>query len=130
MPAGIGTFDFISLKGGVIPGSGEQVEEITRPNVDGVAYRKIGKRGEPFEMESLVDVLDAAAAKTLLTNYKALQGTLQNLELEDGSIYSNVIVLNIRETGRQVVTNSIGGLVANSTILVRASWTLEMTDTV
>ena len=131
MTAKIGTFNFVSLKGNVNPAKGEQLEVITRANVDGVAFRKTGKRAESFEMQSLVDGLSSTeTALTLLDSYKAMQGTLVTLTLEDGSIYNNVMVLRVTEIERLPIKSSVGGIVPGSDYLLRCSWTLQMTETV
>jgi hypothetical protein len=127
MPAGIGSYNFIAFKGGVNPGTGENLEEITRPNVDGVAYRKIGKKAPPFQMISIADVANDAAATSLLNNYKALQGTLATIELEGGSTYTNVAVLSVEQMERIPVTGSIGGLVEGSTVILKCRWVLQAT---
>lgn len=122
MPS-IGAYDFLSLRGDLVPGNAVQVEEITRPGVGGIAYRHTGARGEPFRMVSLVDTATAAAAATLLRNYKALQGYLTTLADDTGQIWTNVMVLRVTpDQPRQVLAAS--GIV----YLVRCEWALQMTE--
>ena len=125
---GIGSYNFIKLSGGINPGTGEQVEEITRAGVDGVAFRKIGKRGFAFEMRSVVDVADAAAAQTLVGNYKALQGSIVNIVDDTGRTWNNYIVLRVRPIQARPVTSATGGLVNDPEYLVSASWIMQATE--
>lgn len=127
--ASIGGYSFITLEGGLNPGSGEQLEEITRPGVDGVAYRRIGRRGVPFRMQSLADVANAANAHSLILNYKALQGGLVTLVDETGQSWFNVMVLRVQCSQPKYVTGMSGGLTGGQTgYLVSADWLLQMTE--
>lgn len=128
MAGSIGSYNFVTLKGAVNLGSGENLEAITRANVDGVAYRKTGKRGEPFEMISAVDLTSYSSAATTYENYKALQGTLQTLTIEGGTIYTNMAILNVVEVARQPIITSSGGQNANSTVLLECRWLLQSTN--
>lgn len=123
--ASIGGLSVITLRGGINPGTGEQLQDITRPGVDGIAYRKVGKRGRPFTMESVVDVANAAAVTTAIANYKALQGTLVTVVENNGQTWTNVAVLNVRPAEPQKVLTATTG----SDYLLRATWTLQMTET-
>lgn len=127
---GIGAYNFVTLKGEINPGSGHQMEEITRPGVDGVAFRRIGRRGFPFKVQSMVDVATDSAAAALLSSYKALQGTVVSLTDETGQVWNNIVVLNVRPAGRKYVVAKSGGLDAGQTgYLVRCEWMLQATET-
>lgn len=129
MSASIGSFTFLTLKGGVSIGSGMTLQEITRPNVDGISYRKVGKRGEPFQVNTVIDLLNYPTAKTRVSDYAAMQGTLVTLVEESGSTWNNVLVLNTRHVETVPIRSSVGGITANSLVLLSMVWTLRMTET-
>jgi hypothetical protein len=128
MPS-IGGFEFITLKGEIDLGNGMQVEDVSRPGVNGVAFRLLQRRGEPFRLASTVDVANLAAANTLLLDYKEMQGTLQDVEDEHGTVWSNLMVLSVRTRQRQYTVGKSGGLVVGNTgYLVLADWVLQATE--
>jgi len=124
----IGGRSVLSIDGDFDLATGEQLEDITRANVDGISYRKLGKRGHPFQLISLVDVATAGAAKAELEAYKALQGTLVTVVDDTGASVSQLAVLSVRRAGpvRRVV-NPVGGVNGGSYLLA-ARWDLEPTD--
>ena len=127
MPAGIANYDFISFKGGLGP-TGENLEEITRPNVDGIAYRKTGKRALPFQMISTVDVDSAEDAKDLLLDYKLLQGSLWTIEDDTGKEWENVAVIEIEHLYTRKIEGAVGGVSTNKEYLMACRWSLQMTE--
>jgi hypothetical protein len=124
------TYDFVSLKGEVNPGTGQQLQELTRSGVDGVAFRRVGRRGYPFRMYSVRDVVNEVAAQDLIHYYKEMQGQIINITDELGNDWYNVIVLNVRMQQPKYATAISGGLAGvSSGLIVRADWTLQMTET-
>jgi len=127
MPS-IGSIELLTLSGAVNPGTGEQVEEITRPGVDGVAFRRIGKRGIPFRMQSVTDVSSSYNAQNHINACKALQGTVIDIEDATGRTWSNYIVLRAQPTNTQKVTGASGGLTSSPAYLITIAWTLQATE--
>jgi len=127
MPS-IGSQSFISLRGALQP-FGERLEEITRAGVDGVAFRKLGKRSQPYQMMSVVDVADAAAASAEIEACKALQGTLQTVTEDNSNATEEVAVLLVEVSAVQPIATPSGGTVDgdDGTFLVRLVWTLQNT---
>jgi hypothetical protein len=120
----------ISLKiWGLDTGAGENLQEITRPHVDGIAYRKVGKRGRTFQGESIVDVASAASAKTTFETYKATQGSLVTVVDDAGNSWTNVAVLAVRRAGNPKRTYTPVGGEAGGGWLLRARWVFQMTET-
>ena len=105
----------------------EEVEVITRPNVDGAAYRTMGQRSTPFRMTSVVDVDDAADAETLADTYKALKGTLVTIVDDHGQTHNYVAVLDVDIVRKKKLIVGVGGLSASMGYLVEAAWTLQET---
>ena len=118
----------ISIRGQIESGDGERVEEITRAHVDGIAFRKIGKRGAPFSMTSLVDVGSAATAKSTYTTYKATEGSLVTLVDDAGNSWANVMVLSVRRGGVKRTYTPVGGISGGGWLL-SCQWVFRMTDT-
>ena len=108
----------------------DQIEEITRPNVDGVAVRVIGQRGVKFQIYTGVDVDDAAAAEALAATYKALQGTLVTVVDAHGQTHTYIAVHHVDIVRKRPLANAVGGLSALAGYWVDAAWTLQETNTV
>ena len=108
----------------------QTLEPITRPNIDGVAYRVVGQRGGPFRMLSIVDVDDDAAAEALADTYKALIGTLVTVLDDHGQTHTNIVVLDSRILRKQPVKQAGGGLSTSQGYLVTTVWTLEESNVV
>ncbi len=98
----VGSVEFLTL--GEPTSVAEESELITRPNVDGVAIRKAGTRGRTVILEATRDIAaaDAAALKTALDSYKALQGTTVSIITDTGVTRTNMYI--------QQVTIPIGGV--------------------
>lgn len=127
MSAGVGDYDFISFKGGIGP-TGQNLEEITRPNVDGIAYRKTGKRALPFQMISIVDVESAQDAQDTLLDYKELQGTLQTIEDDTGKTWEDVAILQVEHISTRKIESAVGGISSNKEYLLTCRWSMQITS--
>ena len=124
----IGAYSFISMIGAGLGPAAETVEDISRTGLDGHAYRKTGKRSEPVQMQSLVDVADAAAAKALIDNYLGIQATLVNVTDAQGNQRTNVCVLRVGDFRVSEFKTGVGMTSDSNTLLVRAVWTLQVTE--
>ncbi|MBN46294.1 MULTISPECIES: hypothetical protein [unclassified Methylophaga] len=124
------TFDFVTLTGDMNPGTGHQVEELSRPGVDGVSYRRIGRRGLPFQMKSVRDVINIADAYNLVHSYKDLQGQIIDIFDERGVDWYNIMVLRCQPRAPRYVDAMAGGLSgAANGYVVEVEWLLQMTET-
>lgn len=123
MPS-IGAKSFTFLDGQVNP-LGERLQEITRPGVDGYAYRKIGKKAEPYTMSSVTEVTSLSAEETTVDGYKDIVGTLVTVEDERGNSHENQTVLAVQHVGTQPITSPSGGSYTNSVALIYCQWTLQ-----
>ncbi len=127
--AAIGGITLLTLTGGINPGDGEQVEEITRPGVDGIAFRRIGKRGFPFRLQTTLDVESSAQAKAHIISCKSLQGSVVNFTDGVGQTWNNYIVLRVTHTETRRIQTAVGGLSgSNAAYLVSMAWTLQATE--
>ena len=127
MPPAIGAITFLTLTG-VFKTLGEELESIKRAGVDGVALRKIGKGAEPTQVETMVDVLDAAAVKTLEAAYQALRGTVVTVTDGRGQTFSNIVVVDVAIEVVRPVAMFVGGGNPDPAFMVRAVWVLQPTE--
>jgi hypothetical protein len=111
----IGGYPFISLEGDLNP-SGMKLEPITRPGVDGVAYRETAQHPDPTELVSFYDALDWDDADGAIANYKAMQGTSQTIVMR-GKTYSNYWILDVAKFRRKAVVGAVGGTQRGSVLL-------------
>jgi len=123
----ISGYSFVTFTGELVPSGGITLEEITRPGVVGVAYRQVGKRGDPFTVQTLVDVASAASAQTLIRGYKALQGTVVPVIDGIGNAWPYVLVMGVRPNQPKYAAAMQGGLSGSWTgYLIECTWTLQI----
>lgn len=109
----IGSLYFVSLVGDLDP-AGQTLEPITRDAVDGVAYRELGERGDVSQLFGLAVVSSSSEAKTLIDNYKALQGTLQSIVMSEQT-WTNYLILAVQCSAPEGVAGLVGGKFAGGT---------------
>jgi len=121
--ASVGSESMVTLDG-VASGATEILENISRPGVDGTAYRKAGAKAREFSMRSVVDVADFAAAEVKLTAYRALVGTYVTVTDSRGVAHDDVLVLSMQPLQIRQTAVLVGGINAG-TVLVDAAWRLR-----
>jgi hypothetical protein len=125
--AGTATHSFISLEGAVDPSAGEQLEQIRRPNVDGVAFRQRGKMGKPYTMIGTLDLNDGTTSvpeQEIL--YKAEIGMVVSVTTGNGDVYGNQIVLDAKLISDRAILTPVGGVAGtDGTRLVKSKWRLQ-----
>lgn len=117
----IGTEEFISLDGD-IDVQKPTLSEITRPAVDGRAWRDEGERANIVTLSGVVDVDGGSAADTKMTTYSNMIGTTVSIRLR-GQTRTNYLVVDVITTGRKALATAAGGVTAG-TYLVSTEWTL------
>lgn len=124
----IGGFEFINITG---PAAGpkRQLDMEARPGVDGHALWDTGKRGEPFQALSVVDLLDMASGIGELRQYEAAVGgePLNFYWAGFSEPDFKVQVLDVKLIQLKQLVNGRGG-VRNGSVLLRAEWTLLAVD--
>jgi hypothetical protein len=98
----------------------ERVEDITRPEIDGHAFRRLGKRGAAVQVTTEVDT---ANATTALAAYRALIGTLVSVVRSDGATVTQVLVQDVTGVHTKKLTGAAGGVNGGNWLLT-AQWTL------
>lgn len=116
----IGNYQYITLIGALNPG-GESLQEITRPGVDGHAWRKAGKRGPVFQLMAVKDVSTAADVTTLVDGMKGLQAADPVTIYDDqGNYMTNAKILQVDHVRTQYVATPVGGVnVGNYLVTLR-----------
>lgn len=132
----IASFEFLDLKG--VPNLYEkEIETITRPNLDGTIIRELGKRGRPFALNSVVDVIDVHDGRTVANDYRDLVGG-GPVELVwhdyDFEVFDSkqVMVLRVDITSIQTI-GIIAGAIRDQTFtaseaILRCVWNLVFTE--
>lgn len=118
------------------PGVVRQVNEILqRGGVDGTGIRRMGIKGDPFQMRSIVDVTNRAAALALKAQYTVLceQGPLtlihDGVNYDAGGLRFGVLdVGDFSESKFAVGTGGIFTTLGSSGIWLGATWTLIPLD--
>lgn len=105
-----------------------QLEEITRPGVDGTAVREVGRRADPFEVVAMVDVNDIAAADAKADALQALQGTICGFTDAYGVNQGNVIVIRAQRVDIKKLVAASGGLSVSKGALVIFRFVLQKFD--
>lgn len=124
----IGSFEFLSLRGVVMPPRLQIDRPMMRPGVDGVGLWKTGSRGQPFELRSAVDVATVSAGRTLFQSYYQAIGDNPVDLVVDGYNFAaefwRVAILDVRASQVKGIINSAGGTLTNPLAKLVASWTL------
>lgn len=139
MPASItyegGVANFLSLRGSPA-GVGQAVEDLTRPGVNGHAYRKAGRRGAPFVMIGTADCLTAAEAKLILHGVSGVdglvgkaQGSIVSVVDDFARTWANVVLLEVEPLEERKIAGAVGGLNGISgTVLLVVRFVMQMTQ--
>ncbi|MCO6456791.1 MAG: hypothetical protein J5I93_15945, partial [Pirellulaceae bacterium] len=126
----IGDQYFTALEGPMDP-TGVQLMEITRPGVNGVAYKQLGSRGRPSQLRGLALVSSQSAAATLITTYKSLIGTTVTI-VHRGQNWTPFLVLDVMLADQpRTSPQSVGGIssagsdVTGAAVIVETVWTVQ-----
>ena len=119
----LGGNSFIRLIGG-LNHQAETLQDITRNNVNGVAYKKRGKRAAPSTFQCIA-LSTAATVASKLTTYFGLQGGLSTLVDEKGTSHTDVAVLSFTHHYTKAVTTSSDG---TTTHLIYGAFVLQDTS--
>jgi hypothetical protein len=106
----IGSEQFVYVAG-AIDEPGKTLIDRTEVGEDGAVYEEEAVRAEETELECAGNYSTVSAAKTALTNLKALIGTVVSIT-QQGSATSQVTVLDAKpdKAGRKILGAACGGL--------------------
>lgn len=94
MPS-IGSVEFMTLSG-IYEDQAQTIETMTRPGIDGVQARELGKTAEPSRFIGIMDVETAGDVVTQRKAVRALRGTLIDVVDDTGETESDVLVNEAR----------------------------------
>ena len=95
----------------------EQVEDLTRPHVDGMALRKLGTKGQSFRMVAIAGATDKDTAKTQINSYKALAGTVVDVIDDHEITWEKVAIMAVRIRQIKGVASVVGPMVDATKII-------------
>ena len=124
----IGVYEFIEL---VRPADihDEDVEIITRPGVDGIILRRLGKRGKPFDLISREDVASLTAGRQGISAYKDMIGGDAVVVIQNGvTLAPDYFVVAVRPLRLRAIATATGGLNPPSNAWLECAWTLVAQD--
>ena len=121
----IGTETFAGWSGVIRPAE-EVLQEITRPNIDGHDYRKLGERGPLSEIITTAIVADGETAKTTIEAYAALKTQIVEVEDQHESLWTSVMVLGIEILLSKAVAACAGTYAEATGVMIVARWTLQV----
>jgi hypothetical protein len=128
--SGTVVFPFLSLQGALLP-SRPTAEREMRAGVDGIGLWLTGARGEPFQIQTILDCVSAAAAASAFAAYLAAIHTKKDLyycSLLWGTIVvHDVVLVSIQKFGAAV--GGIQSFTGGSGAILTAAWTIETLDT-
>lgn len=138
--AGVGTLTFDRLSG-MFPPLTEVIADVSRPNIDGHAFQKWGKRAAPAQFDTAVAIshstVSLAAIDEEFTAYQALKNGsyLATVVLENNVTYTNVAILSVAPNpSRPWIIVPSGGTqgytargLGDPRIIVFATWVMQRT---
>lgn len=118
---GTNDIELISLTGTLSPRA-DEIQDITRPGVDGHAFRRTGERAPAFQSRLLLDLADPTGDLVLDTvrNLRDMQGKVVTIDDDHGFEHSGVVCLAMTIV-RQDKILAAGGGVSDST----PNWLIE-----
>jgi len=115
----------------VLRGTGDelglQLEDITRPGVDGHAFGELGKRADVSPLLTVLDVASVADAETEYAACKALEGQIGTVKYGSGEEVVNVVVLKVRKVrAPQSLPVAVGSARVNDgNVLLWLEWLVQ-----
>ncbi|MCK5127541.1 MAG: hypothetical protein KAR42_14895 [candidate division Zixibacteria bacterium] len=117
----INTYQMVSMTD-TIGGYGVKSEDETRAGLDGHTLRKLGFRGETFQLITGSTHLDFAAMQQAVKDLYALQGTMVEVINGVGQSFKLVFVHKVICRAKKIGASTDG-----NTYLVSASWIMQRT---
>jgi hypothetical protein len=99
-----------------------QVE--SRAGVDGVTVWDTGSRGQPYEVQTEVDVETWTIAEALCQAYSQAIDLGPLPIMHGGVVIGDVQVLDVPHATAEAIAAGLGGICGRSEAIVRASWRL------
>jgi hypothetical protein len=117
----VGGEEFVVMRGAYPHAPATRVIDITRPRVNGHAFKELGKRGARV---SLITERDSTNVGTLEATLRALIGTQVTVVVPESQSFSGVQVHDVTILNAKKVATPIGGIQAGSWY-VTVQWDLQ-----
>ena len=118
-------FPFLTMNGNLLP-KHPRFEREVRAGVAGIGIWNVGSRGEPFNIQTMLDCVDEAAAATEFAAYVATMLSKKDLYY-NGLLWGAVLIQAVQLVEIRKLGWMVGGIqgVGSSGATLRVSWTLE-----
>lgn len=126
MADSIGSESFVYVRG-PITGLQQSMADITRPGVNGSAFKDMGTHAGDCELAAGRDYASWSAANTSFATYEGLIGTVVSI-VQGGQTKSNMLLMNVRRGSQQNMAAAVGGL-ASGTHWMETLWTVRYVGT-
>lgn len=126
-PEGQAALDFLILRG-EFRRSGSTVEDVTRPNVDGNAFRRRARKTGSAPFISIRDAADESGVAALRAAYAAAIGRTCEILDGRGRTWSDIVVQDVEIIEVRPITGMVGGLESEPEYIVTAQWALHPTE--
>lgn len=124
--SGTVVFPFLSLQGSLFPARPTFEREL-RTGVNGIGIWSTGTRGEPFQITTLLDCANVAAAGSVLSSYLSAVLTKKDLYYS-GALWGTVVVQNLILQDIRSFQSGVGGIqgwTGGDGAILTVNWTLE-----
>jgi hypothetical protein len=116
-------YDFVATMG--VPVTSQQnLARHTRPGVDGIMYRRTGKRGRRYVIRTVVDKIHANLDTWEASCRSAVGHTVTYYDAA-GNDWGPHMLVDITDVRIDPSAGSVGGITASSNIVVHMNWTIE-----
>lgn len=117
----INTYQFVAMSD-TIGGYGPMAEDETRAGLDGHTLRKLGYRGDRFQLSTQSTHLDFNAAEQAVKDFYNLQGKFVELVNGVGQSFKLVYIHKVVCRAKKIAAST-----DSNTYMVTASWTMQRT---
>ena len=117
----INTYQFVAMSDS-IGGYGPVAEDETRAGLDGHTLRKLGYRGDRFQLTTQSTHLDFTAVEQAVKDFYALQGKFVEVVNGVGQSFKLVYIHKVICRARKIGTSTDG-----NTYMINATWTMQRT---
>lgn len=90
-----------------------QVEDITRPGVDGKAFKRVAVQGGEFVVSGWIDLVDTSTMTVMVGTIKGFVGKLLTIDDSFGVSHTMIVCKALRSLVRSPAAVVVGGLNAN-----------------
>lgn len=117
----IGSVFFNSVDG-VLDNMSPAFVDVSRPNTNGRAFKRLGSRGDITQILAHKDFLSASAANAALLTYKAMKGTAVSIQQLD-EVRGTFFIIEVQERPKQKGVLAVGGQ-SGGVVVLETVWTI------